>query len=145
MQKWALSWAQYRRRDSIGGTHNGDLERGTLKQRPTSYITHSNWYQVRAQVNRVISHFIQSVRDNIAELYDLHRFESTTERLEFNDSLLVDNKYLGDIAERVDGGVRGPNPMQREWNAAKEWPASTLLPGGSNPAVYLDQILSLGE
>jgi len=30
------------------------------------------WYQVRAQVDKVKSHFTQSARDNIAELYDLH-------------------------------------------------------------------------
>jgi len=34
--------------------------------------------------------------------------------LEFIDSLLADNKYLFPIAERVEGGVRGPNPTQRE-------------------------------
>jgi hypothetical protein len=116
-----------------------------LKQRPTLDITRSNWYQVRAQVDKVKSHFIQSARDNIAELYDLHRFESTAERLEFIDSLLADNKYLFPIAERVEGGVRGPNATQRESKAANEWLASTLLPGGSNPAVYLHQILSSGE
>jgi hypothetical protein len=65
-----------------------------LKQRPTLDITRSNWYQVRTQVDQVKSHFIQSARDNIAELYDLHRFESTAERLEFLDSLLADNKYF---------------------------------------------------
>jgi hypothetical protein len=102
-------------------------------------------YQVRAQVNKVKSHFIQSARDNIAELYDLHQFESAAERLEFIDSLLADNKYLFPIAECVEGGVRGPNPMQRESRAANEWLSSTLLPGGSNPAVYLHQILSSSE
>jgi len=108
-------------------------------------ITLSNRYQVRAQVDKVKFHFIQSARDNIAELYDLHRFESNAEHLEFIDSLLADNKYLFPVAERVEGGVRGPNPTQRVSKAANKWPASTLLPGGSNPAVYLDQILSLGE
>jgi len=116
-----------------------------LKQRPMLDITRSNWYQVRAQVDKVKSHFIQSARDNIAELYDLHRCESTAERLEFIDSLLADNKCLFHIAERVDGGVCGPNRMQRESKAANEWLASTLLPGGSNPAVFLHQILSSGE
>jgi hypothetical protein len=71
---------------------------------------------------------IQSARDNIAQLYDLHRFESAAERLEFIDSLLADNKYLCPVAEHVEGGVRGPNPTQRESKAANEWPASTLLP-----------------
>jgi len=125
--------------------HKGDLERGMLNQRPTLDITRSNRYQVRAQVNKVKSHFIQSARDNIAELYDLHRFQSNAACLEFIDSLLADNKYLFPLAERVEGGVRGPNPTQRVTKAANEWPASTLLPGGSNPAVYLHQILSLGE
>jgi len=108
-------------------------------------ITRWNWYQVRAQVNKVKSHFIQSARDNIAELYDLHRLEPTAERLEFIDYLLADNKYLFPIAERVEGGVRSPNPTQRESKAANEWLASTLLPGWSNPVVYLHQILSSGE
>jgi hypothetical protein len=116
-----------------------------LKQRPTLDITRSNWYQVRAQVDKVKSHFIQSARENIAELYDLHGIESAAERLEFIDSLLADNKYLFPIAERVEGGVRGPNATQRESKAANEWLASTLLPGGSNPAVYIGQILSSGE
>jgi len=69
--------------------HKGDLERGMLKQWPTLDITHSNRYQVRAQVDKVQYHIIQSARDNIAELYDLHRFESAAERLEFIDSLLA--------------------------------------------------------
>jgi hypothetical protein len=116
-----------------------------LKQRPTFDSSHSNWYQVRTQVDQVKSHFIQSARDNIAELYDLHRFESAAERLEFIDSLLADNKHLCRIAERVEGGVRSPNPMQRESKAANEWLVSTLLPGESNPALYLHQILSSGE
>jgi hypothetical protein len=116
-----------------------------LKQRPTLDITRSNQYQVRAQVDKVKSHFIQSGTDNIAELYDLHRFESATEGFEFIDSLLADNKYLFLIAERVEGGVRHPNPMQRESKAGNEWPVSSLLPGRKNPGVYLHQILSSGE
>jgi len=116
-----------------------------LKQRPTLEITHLNLYHVRAQVDKVKSHFIQSATDYIAELYDLHRFESATDHLEFIDSLLADNKYLFPVAERVEGGVRGPNPTQRESKAANEWPASTLLPGGSNPGVYLHQIQSSSE
>jgi hypothetical protein len=89
-----------------------------LKQRPTLDIVRLNQYQVRAQGNNVISHSIQSSRDNIAELYDLHHFESAAECLEFIDSLLADNKYLFPIAERVEGGVRSPNPTQRESKAA---------------------------
>ena len=94
-------------------------------QRPTLDITRSNQYQVRAQVDKVKSHHIQSARENIAELYDLHRFESATEHLEFIDSLPADNKSLFQIAERVEGGVRGPNPTQRESKAGSEWLAST--------------------
>jgi len=116
-----------------------------LKQRPTLDITRSNWYQVHAQVNKVTSHFIQSAKDNMAELYDLHRFESNAECLEFFDYHLADNKYVFPLAERVEGGVCGPNPIQRVSKAANECPASTSLPGGSYPAVYLHQILSSGE
>jgi len=116
-----------------------------LNQRPTVDITRSNWYQVRTQVDKVKSHCIQSARDNIAEHYDLHRFESAAERLELIDSLLADNKYYFPVAERVEGGVRGPNQTQRESKADNEWPASTLHPGGSHPMVYLHQILSSGE
>jgi len=65
-----------------------------LKQRPTLDITHSNWYQVRVQVDKIKFHFIQSARDNVAEQYDLQRFESDAEHLEFIDSLLADYKYL---------------------------------------------------
>jgi hypothetical protein len=65
--------------------------------------------------------------------------------MEFIDSLLVDNKYHFPVAERVEGGVRGPNPTQRVAKAANKWQASTLFPGGNNPGVYLHQILSSGE
>jgi hypothetical protein len=73
----------------------------------------------------VKSHFIQSARDNIAELSNLHLFESAAEHLEFIDSLLADNQYLFPIAEHVEGGVHGPNPTQRESKAANECLAST--------------------
>jgi len=102
-------------------------------------------YQVRAHVDNVKSHSIQLARDNIAELYDLHRFESAAEHLEYTDSLLAENKYLFPITEHVEGGVRGPNPTQRELKASKEWLGSTVLPGGSHPAVYPHQILSSGQ
>jgi len=88
---------------------------------------------------------MQTVRDNKAELYDLQRFESNAEHLEFIGSLLADNKYLFPVAERVEGGVHGPNPMLRVSKAANEWPASTLLPCGGNPAVHLHQVVSSGE
>jgi len=93
----------------------------------------------------VNSHFIQSVRDNIAELYDLHRFESAAERLELIDSHLAENKYLFPVEERVDGGVSGANPAQRESKADNELLASTLLPSRSNSTIYLHQVLSLSE
>jgi len=81
----------------------------------------------------------------MAELYNLHCFETDAECSEFIDSLLADKKYLFLVAEHVEGGVRGPNPTQRVSKAANEWPASTLLPGGSNPRVDLHQMLSSGE
>ena len=95
------------------------------KQRPTLDITNSNWYQIRVQVDKVKSHFIQSARDHITELYALHHFESDAERLEFIDSRLADNKYYFPVAERVEGGGRSPNPIQRVSKAANKWPAST--------------------
>jgi hypothetical protein len=125
--------------------HKGDLERGMLKRRPTLNITCSIRYQVRAQVNKVKSHSNLSATDHLAELYDLHHFESDTEHLEFIDSLLADNEYHFPVAECVEGGVRGPELMQRVSKAANKWPASTLLPGGSNRGIDLHQILSSGE
>jgi len=125
--------------------HKGDLETGMFKGRPTLDIKCSNRYQVRAQVEKVISHFIQSPTDNIAKLYVLHHFESNAERLEFVDSLLADNNHLFPVAEGVEGGVRGQNPTPRVSKAANKWPACTLLPGRSNQGLYLDQILSSGE
>jgi hypothetical protein len=109
------------------------------------YSTPSNQYQVPAQVDTVKSHFIHSARDIIAELYDLRQFESATECLKFINLLLNDSKCLFPIAESVEGGVRGSNPTQRHLLAANEWLASTILPGGSNHAVNLYQILSSGE
>jgi len=116
-----------------------------LKQRPMLDITRSNQYHVHTKVDKVKFHFIQSARDNIAARYDPHRFEYDAERLEFINSLLADNKYPFPVAERVEGGVRGPNPAQRVSKDANEWSTSTLLPGGSIPTVYLHQILSSGE
>jgi hypothetical protein len=116
-----------------------------LNQRPTVNITRSNRNQVRALVDKVTSHFIKSARDNIAELSDLHRFESAAKRLEFIDSLQAENKYLLPVAVRVAGGVRGPTPTERESKADNEWLASSLLPGGDNPVGILHQILSPGE
>jgi len=81
----------------------------------------------------------------MAELYNLHCFETEAECSESIDSLLADKKYRFLVAEHVEGGVRGPNPTQRVSKAANEWPASTLLPGGSNPRVDLHQMLSSGE
>ena len=113
-----------------------------LKQWPWLDITRSNRYLVRAQVDIVNSNFIQSSRDNIAELYGLHHFESDAERLEIIDSLLADNEYLFPAAERVEGGVRAPNLTQRVLKAANKWPAFTVLPARSNPGVHRHQIVS---
>jgi hypothetical protein len=74
-------------------------------------ITRSNWYQVPAQFAQVKSHLIQLGRDNIAEHYYLHCFESAAEHLEFIYSLLAANQYLCPVAEGVEGAVRGANPM----------------------------------
>jgi hypothetical protein len=115
-----------------------------LNQRPMVDIIHSNWYQVRIPVDKVKSHFIQSLRHNIAERYGLYHFESAAERFEFIDSLLADNKYPFPVAESVEGSVRGPNPTQRESKADSEWLPSTLLPGGCNATVYIHEILCLG-
>jgi hypothetical protein len=82
--------------------------------------TLSNHYQVQAQVDKVKFRSIQSAQVNIAELYDLHRFESTAERLEFIDSLLADTKYRFAITERVDGGLRSRNTTQRELKTVNE-------------------------
>jgi hypothetical protein len=125
--------------------HKGDRERSMLKLWPTLDSTCSIWYQVRAEVDKVTSHFIHSARNHTAEYYDLHRFESDTVHLEFIDSLLADNKYLFPVAECVEGSVRGPNQTQKVSKAANEWPASTVLPEGSDPGVYLYPILSSGE
>jgi hypothetical protein len=95
---------------SIRGTYNGDIESGMLNQRPTVDIKCSNQYKVHAQVDKVKYYLIQSARDDIAELYDLHHFESTTERLEFIDTLLADNEYRFPVPERVEGAVCGSNP-----------------------------------
>ena len=116
-----------------------------LKQGPTEDITCSNWYQVRAQVRKDKFHSIPSTRESIRELYRLHHFQSEPEHLGFIDSHLANNKYLFPVAERVEDGVSGPNPMHRVSKSANEWPASALLPGGSNPRVYQIQIVSLGS
>jgi len=89
-----------------------------LKQQPTLDITHSNRDQVHAQVNMVKSHFIQSARDNIAELYYVHRFESDAECLEFIDSLLADNMSFFPVPEHVEDSVHCPNQTQRQLKAA---------------------------
>jgi len=96
-------------------------------------------------VDQVISHSIQSARDNIAELYDLHCVESDAECFEFNDSPVADNMYLFAVAECVEGVICGQNRMQRYSNAANEWPTSTLHSGGHNPWVNLYQMSSSGK
>jgi hypothetical protein len=86
-----------------------DVEKGMLNQRPILDNTCSNRNQVRAQVEKVTSHFIHSPRDNTAEFYHLHLFQFVAERLKFIDSRLAVNKDLFPVAEHVEGGVRGPN------------------------------------
>jgi hypothetical protein len=68
--------------------HKGDHESGLLKQWPTFDITSSIWSHVGAHVDKVKSHLIQSALENIAELHDLHHFESDAEHLESIDSLV---------------------------------------------------------
>jgi hypothetical protein len=108
-------------------------------------MTHSNQYHVPVQVDKITSDLIQFARDKVAELYELHCFESASEHLEFIDSLLADNQYLFPVAESVAGGVRGTNQTQRESKAANQRPTSNLLPAETNPVIYLHQISSLGE
>ena len=105
--------------------HTGDIEREMLTRHPTLDITNSIWYQVRAKVEQVISQFIQSARENIAEHDDLHRLKSEAECLDFIDSRLADDKYCLPVAERAEGGVHSPDPTQRESKAATEWRQST--------------------
>ena len=116
-----------------------------MNEWPTLDNTCSNRYQVCAKVDTVKSQYIHSARDNIAELYELHRFESAVERVEFIDSLLVDKTYLFPVGERVEGDVSGPNLTQSESKADNEWLAPALFPGGCNPAGYVHRIVSSGE
>lgn len=66
---------------------------------------------------------MQSARGNIAQRYEFHSFESDTERLSSIDSVLVSNEYLFPVSERVEDGVRGPNPMHSEAKGANKRPA----------------------
>jgi len=91
-----------------------------LKQWPMLDITRSDQHQVQAQGDKVKSHFIQSARDNIADHSDLCRSEFATQHLEFIDTLPAHNKNVFPIAERVERGVRGPNPTESESKAANE-------------------------
>jgi len=90
-----------------------DLESGIQKRCPRLDSTNSKQYQIRAEVNKVTSNFGELRRDDIAEHYDLHCFESNTECLEFIDSPLANIKDQFPVAECVEGGVCGPNPVQR--------------------------------
>ena len=125
--------------------HNANLENGMLNRRLTVEHTHSNRYQAHTQVDMVTFHFIYSGSDNIEELYDLHHIESTTECLEFIDSLLGDKNYLFQIPEHAEGGERGPHPTLRESNTDTKSLMPTSLPGGSDPPVNQDSIFTLGE
>jgi len=83
--------------------------------------------------------------DNLADVYDLHRFESTREPLEFINPQLVETESLFPVAVFVKGGVCSLHSTQRESKVTYEWPGSTLPPGRCNPNINLDQILSSGE
>ena len=65
--------------NSFQGMYKEHVEIGMLKQRPMLDITGTKWCQVQAHVNKVKSHFIQSAREYIAKLHDLHYFESAPE------------------------------------------------------------------
>jgi len=54
---------------------------------------------------------IQSARENIVELRELHHVESATKRLKFIDSLLADSQDIFSAAEWVEGVVRVPKQM----------------------------------
>ena len=98
-----------------------------LKQRPTLNITCSNQYQVRAHVNKVTSHPIESARNNIEKRFDLQPSESDAEGLEVINPIPADNMYHFPEVEYAERGVYGPNPMQRESNATNESRGSTLV------------------
>jgi hypothetical protein len=111
-----------------------------LNQRSTLAIVRSHRCQVRAQVEKVKSHFIQTSRDNIAKLDNIHRFEYSAERLEFIDFRMVDNKNMFPVEKPVEGGALGPHPTQRESKPDNEWQASSLLLARGNPT---DDLLQL--
>jgi len=93
----------------------------------------------------VKSDCIQSARDNIAELYDYHWLESNAEDLKLVQPIMADNKYIFPVAEHVQGGELGPNPMLNKSKAANELPPSILLTGRIIPGDYLHQSLSIGQ
>jgi hypothetical protein len=114
-------------------------------QWPILDITCSSCYQIWAPVDQIKSFLIYSVRDNIAEICDLHHIGSDTERVEFIDPILADNKYPFPVVEHVEGGVCAPNATLRVSNAANKWQASTELSGGSHPTILRHHIISSGE
>ena len=73
-----------------------------------------NWLKMRAQMDRVRSHFIMAVRDNTAELYGLNRCATDEERLQVVRELLEGNKYLFPEAERKEGGVSGILSLEKQ-------------------------------
>jgi hypothetical protein len=87
----------------VRSANEGDFERGLAPRRVAYSLL--NCHQVRAQLDRVKSHFIAAARDNVAELYGLNCCETDAERLSCVDALLADDKYLFPVAER-DGGVK---------------------------------------
>jgi len=137
--------AKYHHVNPICGRRKADNESGMLKPRPTFNITLSHWYLVWSQVDKPESHLIQSVRENKAELCNLHCLKSDAEHFELIDCLLEDNKYHFPVAQLVEDGVLCPNRMHRQLKAANEWPSSIFLPGGINSEVYLYQISKYGK
>jgi len=91
-----------------------------VKQWPTLDITCSNQYHVRAQVDKVKSHFFHSASDIKAGLYDVHHIVSDADHLEFIVSLLAANKDHFPVMERVEGVVRSPNLTKRMLEGANE-------------------------
>ena len=73
-----------------------------------------NWLKVRAQLDRIRSHFIAAVRDNTAELYGLNGCATDEERLEKALDLLEGNKYVLPEQERKEGGVSDVSFPSRE-------------------------------
>jgi hypothetical protein len=71
----------------------------------TRRINLLNWLKMRAQMDRIRSHFIMAIRDSTAELYGLSRCATDEERLQVVQKLLEGDKYVFPEKEREDNGV----------------------------------------